>query len=47
MSFLKEFDEEVFNLCEKELERQTDHLEMIASENFTLPAYGSYGKCVY
>ena len=38
MSFLKEFDEEVFNLCEKELERQTDHLEMIASENFTLPA---------
>ena len=38
MSFLKEFDEEVYNLCEKELERQTDHLEMIASENFTLPA---------
>ncbi|SFV75735.1 Serine hydroxymethyltransferase [hydrothermal vent metagenome] len=38
MSFLKEYDEEVFNLCEKELERQTNHLEMIASENFTLPA---------
>jgi len=38
MSFLKEFDEEIFNLCEQELERQTDHLEMIASENFTLPA---------
>ena len=38
MSFLKEFDEEVYNLCEQELERQTDHLEMIASENFTLPA---------
>lgn len=38
MSFLKEFDEEVFNLCEQELERQTNHLEMIASENFTLPA---------
>jgi glycine hydroxymethyltransferase len=38
MSFLKEFDAEVYNLCEQELERQTDHLEMIASENFTLPA---------
>ncbi len=38
MSFLKEFDSEVYELCEKELERQTDHLEMIASENFTLPA---------
>jgi glycine hydroxymethyltransferase len=38
MSFLKEFDEEVYNLCEQELERQTNHLEMIASENFTLPA---------
>lgn len=38
MSFLKEFDAEIFNLCEKELERQTTHLEMIASENFTLPA---------
>ena len=38
MSFLKEFDEEVFNLCQNELKRQTDHLEMIASENFTLPA---------
>ncbi len=38
MSFLQEFDNEIFELCEKELERQTDHLEMIASENFTLPA---------
>ncbi len=38
MSFLKEFDSEIFELCEQELERQTDHLEMIASENFTLPA---------
>mgnify|MGYP002712049497 FL=1 len=38
MSFLKEYDEEIFDLCEKELERQTNHLEMIASENFTLPA---------
>ncbi|EQB35352.1 serine hydroxymethyltransferase [Sulfurimonas hongkongensis] len=38
MSFLKEYDNEIFELCEKELERQTNHLEMIASENFTLPA---------
>jgi len=38
MSFLKEFDKEIFDLCEKELERQSNHLEMIASENFTLPA---------
>ncbi|MDQ1263638.1 MAG: glycine hydroxymethyltransferase [Campylobacterota bacterium] len=38
MSFLKEFDSEIFELCERELERQTTHLEMIASENFTLPA---------
>ena len=38
MSFLKEFDSEIFELCEKEVVRQTDHLEMIASENFTLPA---------
>jgi glycine hydroxymethyltransferase len=38
MSFLKEYDSEIFTLCEQELERQTDHLEMIASENFTLPA---------
>ncbi len=38
MSFLKEYDNEIFELCEKELERQSDHLEMIASENFTLPA---------
>ncbi|HEX5328960.1 serine hydroxymethyltransferase [Sulfuricurvum sp.] len=38
MSFLKEYDNEVYTLCEQELERQSDHLEMIASENFTLPA---------
>jgi len=31
-------DTEVFDIIEKELERQTDHLEMIASENFTSPA---------
>ncbi len=38
MSFLQEFDSEIYDLCEKEAIRQTDHLEMIASENFTLPA---------
>lgn len=38
MSFLKEFDNEIYALCEQEVERETDHLEMIASENFTLPA---------
>lgn len=38
MSFLQEYDKEIFELCEQERERQTDHLEMIASENFTLPA---------
>jgi len=31
-------DNEVFELVEKELTRQTNHLEMIASENFTSPA---------
>ncbi len=31
-------DAEVFGMIEKELERQTNHLEMIASENFTSPA---------
>jgi len=31
-------DAEVFGMIENELERQTDHLEMIASENFTSPA---------
>ena len=31
-------DSEVFGIIENELQRQTDHLEMIASENFTSPA---------
>ena len=34
---LKDFDIDVYSILEKELKRQTDHLEMIASENFTLP----------
>ena len=38
MSILKDIDPIVYDLTQKELERQTDHLEMIASENFTYPA---------
>ena len=38
MSILKDIDPIVYDLAQKELERQTDHLEMIASENFTYPA---------
>ena len=40
MSFLKEFDNDIFELCEKELERQTDHLEMIVDDElWPLPKY--------
>ena len=35
---LEQADKEIFDLCEEELNRQTTHLEMIASENFTSPA---------
>lgn len=35
---LKTADAQVFGMIENELERQTNHLEMIASENFTSPA---------
>jgi glycine hydroxymethyltransferase len=35
---LEQADIEVFSIIEKELKRQTNHLEMIASENFTSPA---------
>lgn len=38
MSFLKENDPIIYDLVEKELERQSYDLEMIASENFTYPA---------
>lgn len=38
MSILKTVDPVVYELTEKELHRQCDHLEMIASENFTYPA---------
>ncbi len=35
---IESFDPEIFAAIENEKERQTNHLEMIASENFTLPA---------
>jgi len=35
---METFDPEIFEAINNELERQTDHLEMIASENFTIPA---------
>ena len=35
---IKEQDPEIYKLIEKEFERQNDHLEMIASENFTFPS---------
>ncbi|WP_300446787.1 serine hydroxymethyltransferase [Helicobacter mastomyrinus] len=39
MSYLiQNQDSEIFELIEKELQRQNDHLEMIASENFTFPS---------
>ncbi len=38
MSFLKNTDPLIYELCEKELTRQSEHLEMIASENFTSPS---------
>ncbi|EAL5903179.1 serine hydroxymethyltransferase [Campylobacter lari] len=34
---LENFDKEIFDLTQKELARQCDGLEMIASENFTIP----------
>ncbi|MCX2682443.1 serine hydroxymethyltransferase [Campylobacter sp. MIT 21-1685] len=34
---LEQFDKEIFDLTNKELERQCNGLEMIASENFTFP----------
>ena len=37
MTVLQQNDPIVYDIIEKELQRQTDHLEMIASENFTFP----------
>ncbi len=38
MNFLEKDDPEVYEILQHELKRQCDHLEMIASENFTSPA---------
>jgi len=35
---IEEHDKEIFDLISQELVRQNDHLEMIASENFTFPS---------
>ena len=35
---IEKFDPEIFDAINQELKRQTEHLEMIASENFTIPA---------
>ena len=35
---LRRADEEIFAVMEQELQRQRDHIELIASENFTSPA---------
>jgi glycine hydroxymethyltransferase len=35
---METFDPEIFDAINQELKRQNEHLEMIASENFTLPA---------
>lgn len=35
---IEAFDPEIFQAIENERKRQTEHLEMIASENFTIPA---------
>ena len=35
---LRREDEEIFSAMAKELQRQRDHIELIASENFTSPA---------
>ena len=37
MTVLQQNDSIVYEIIENELKRQTDHLEMIASENFTFP----------
>ncbi|MGE4398801.1 MAG: serine hydroxymethyltransferase [Campylobacterales bacterium] len=38
MGFLENSDKQVYDILQKELGRQTHHLEMIASENFTFPS---------
>lgn len=36
--YIQTEDTEIFDLIQQELERQSDHLEMIASENYTFPS---------
>ncbi len=43
---LKELDPEIFEAIEKERTRQQNHIELIASENFTLPAIMEASGCV-
>ncbi len=38
MSYLEQNDPIIYELAKKELTRQSEHLEMIASENFTFPS---------
>ena len=38
MSYIKETDTELFNILEKELDREESTIELIASENFTSQA---------
>ncbi len=38
MGFLENSDREIYDILQQELDRQTHHLEMIASENFTFPS---------
>ena len=35
---LKQYDEELYAACDRELGRQRDHIELIASENFVSEA---------
>lgn len=38
LNFLKKVDPEIYAVIKKEIQRQEEHLELIASENFTSPA---------
>ena len=38
MYFMEKSDPQVYKILQKELDRQNNHLEMIASENYTYPS---------
>ena len=44
--FIRDYDTELYDAMENELQRQRDHIELIASENFTsravMQAMGSH-----